>query len=134
MGARRRHDVHVDFEERPLHADGVRHTLLAIQCKSLGNRVDDFAVRREVHGLGAFDRLIDVIGGDFLIGAGDVERAVIVEGLKMVAADGDGDVFHHLLGRVFGFFADPGDGAGRFIDVDDDAALQASEAGASRPA
>ena len=54
---------------------------------------------------------------------------MVVERLKVRAADGDGQVFHHLLRAVFRFFADPRDGAGRLIDIDDDAAFEPAGAG-----
>ena len=84
-----------------------------------------------MHRLSAFDGLVDIIGRDFLVGPGDIQGAVIVEGLKMVAANGDRDVFHHLLGRVFGLFANPGHGPRGFIDVDHDTALEPARARAA---
>ncbi len=113
------------FQERPFHAYRVGNPALPVQGKTLGNDVQDLAVRGERHGLRAFYNTGDIVGCYLLVGARYIVAALIVESLYVRAAHPEIDLAHYLVGLAFSGVHYVVDGPGGLLDIYDHAVLQA---------
>src|SRR5678815_3710211 len=60
--------MHVHFDARAEHADRIADTVLPIDQEMLADGVDYTVVRRQIDGLGVFDDVLDILGGDLAVG------------------------------------------------------------------
>src|SRR5262245_45901714 len=86
--------------------------------------MNNFAVGGNRNGFGGFNNLLNVVGGDFFVGARDVDGAVVVERLDMRAADAHNQVADGFFGHFFGGFNHMSNRERGFVDVDDHAAFE----------
>ena len=95
-------DVHVHFQPRAEHPDGIGDAVLAVHKKMLADGVNDRVLGGQIDGLGIFDDVLDIVLGNFAVGGNDRMHAAIVEAADVPAGHAEINAadFHvgHLLG------------------------------------
>src|SRR5580704_6362409 len=112
-------DVDVCLEALADHANRVADVVLRVERKFLRQDVQDFAVFRQLHAAGCFDRAAHVVALHVARARAYGDAATAIHTANMRAGDADQRGFHGNSDEGFGFFDGAPNGADREIEVYD---------------
>ena len=92
----------INLKSHPGHTNRIYHPFLIIKKELLGNGIDDLTIKRNGHGPGRIQYLLDITGTNFTIF--DPDNTVAVKALEMAAGNAGLNDLNFLAAHLFGLF------------------------------